>query len=129
MTIKWILVDGDWVNNPTLVKKEFLEFYKKKFMYYQGVYFHSPSSQFQNLNGQNLLWVDLIKSCYGQDGGFYMSDSVRHKSRVCMGIIKLVWDMYNKGLITFDSIYRKVGNGENTRFWLDVWCGDIVLKA
>lgn len=40
-----------------------------------------------------------------------------------------VWDMHNRGLITFDSICRKVGNGQSIRFWNDVWCGHIMFRA
>lgn len=54
------------------------------------------------LNDQNLLWVKLIKSCYGSDGGFSMGTPNRTKSGVCMGIVKLVWKIHHNSLIPYD---------------------------
>lgn len=80
------------------------------------------------LNSSNLLWVDLIKSCYGSDGGFCMASRSKPKKGVWMGIVNTVWDMHYRGLIPFDSICRRVGNGQSISFWNDVWCGDIMLR-
>nr|KAJ0208844.1 hypothetical protein LSAT_V11C400207080 [Lactuca sativa] len=81
------------------------------------------------LNGVNLLWVSLIKSCHGSGGGFSLSSSYRLKSGVWMRMVNLVWNLHNNGKIPFDSMRRQVGNGVSIRFWLDVWVGDIILKA
>lgn len=81
------------------------------------------------MNENNLLWVKVIKSCYGNDGGFSIAKPKNTKSGVWMGIIKLVWGLHNNGLISFDTMSKKVGNGANTSFCNDVWCGDIMFRA
>nr|KAJ0226436.1 hypothetical protein LSAT_V11C100021980 [Lactuca sativa] len=72
------------------------------------------------LNGDNLLWVSLIKSCHGSDGGFSLS-SYRSKLGIWMRVVNLVWNLHNNGKILFDSMRRQVGNSVSIRFWLDVW--------
>ncbi|KAL7606993.1 hypothetical protein Lser_V15G19826 [Lactuca serriola] len=81
------------------------------------------------LNNQNLLWVKIINSCYGEDGGFMLASSTRVNNYVWMGIVKSFWDLHNRGIIPFDSVCRKVGDGGNTKFWVDNWCGSISLRA
>lgn len=75
------------------------------------------------------MWVKIINSCYGEDDGFMLASSTRVNNYVWMGIVKLFWDLHNRGIIPFDSVCRKVGDGGNTKFWVDNWCGSISLRA
>ncbi|GJZ22858.1 RNA-directed DNA polymerase, eukaryota [Tanacetum coccineum] len=37
-------------------------------------------------------------------------------------------ELHKRDFIPYSAIRRKVGNGMNTRFWKDVWCGDRTLE-
>lgn len=50
MAIRGILVDGVWVIDPTLVKKEFHDFFHSKFQHFHGVNLGTPSSRFRKLS-------------------------------------------------------------------------------
>lgn len=42
-----------------------------------------------------------------------MANPKKVKSGVWMSILKLVWDLHDKGLLPFDTMSKKVGNGAN----------------
>ncbi|GKC62612.1 RNA-directed DNA polymerase, eukaryota [Tanacetum coccineum] len=71
-------------------------------------------------------WVRVIKSVYGEDGGV---DGEGHgRGRGAWGnIIKVGSEMGKIGLNFANSFRRRVGNGEDTRFWLDKWVGEFRL--
>ncbi|KAL6508840.1 hypothetical protein OROHE_021399 [Orobanche hederae] len=71
------------------------------------------------------LWVKVIKSLYGVDGGI---GSSRLKNSTWSNILKSVRVLKDKGLDIPSFCSRKVGNGLSTRFWEDIWCGNGPLK-
>ncbi|GJV92503.1 hypothetical protein Tco_1540316 [Tanacetum coccineum] len=65
-------------------------------------------------------WVRVIKSVYGEDGGVDREGHVSVKGRGAWGnIINVGSEMGKLGLNFTNSFRRRVGNGEDTRFWLD----------
>ncbi|GJV63889.1 tetrapyrrole biosynthesis, uroporphyrinogen III synthase [Tanacetum coccineum] len=81
------------------------------------------------LNGNNMPWVKLIKSCHGTEGGFLDGGTTPPKSGVWASIVKACMKLHTRGLVPNSAIRRKVGNGRNTRFCKDMWCGDGTLEA
>ncbi|KAL4563259.1 hypothetical protein LXL04_027299 [Taraxacum kok-saghyz] len=82
------------------------------------------------VTGSNRLWVKVIKSCYGVDGGFLggLANSVTGRTGVWRGVLKLVDRLHTAGTLSRDSVRRQVNNGASTRFWSDVWCGPISFQ-
>ena len=44
-------------------------------------------------------------------------------------MVDLVWNVHNNGKIPFDFVRRQVNNGTATKFWFDVWLGDVMLSS
>ncbi|GKC67240.1 RNA-directed DNA polymerase, eukaryota, reverse transcriptase zinc-binding domain protein, partial [Tanacetum coccineum] len=80
------------------------------------------------LNGNDMMWVKLIKSCHGREGGFLDGGSTP-KSGVWAGIVKACMKLHTRSLVPNSAIKRKIGNGTNTSFWKEIWCGDGTLEA
>ena len=76
-----------------------------------------------------MLWVKLIKSCHGIEGRFLNGGTTPPKSGVWTGIVKASMELHRRDLIPNSAFRRKVGNGRNTRFWKDMWCGEGTLEA
>ncbi|KAL4569633.1 hypothetical protein LXL04_025275 [Taraxacum kok-saghyz] len=79
------------------------------------------------VNGAQSLWVNVIKSCYGQEGGFLypLPNTVAGRTGVWRGVIKVVDILHSEGSLSRDVVRRQVNNGSDTRFWSDIWCGPI----
>ncbi|XP_071740916.1 uncharacterized protein [Rutidosis leptorrhynchoides] len=85
------------------------------------------------LNDDNSLWVRVIKSIYGKSGGLGIISSVDNFNKNFIGrtwyniinlgpsLSKLGWDFSN-------SFCKVIGRGNNTKFWLEPWCGPETLK-
>lgn len=71
------------------------------------------------------LWVKVIKEIHGVDGGLSNTSRSCHTG-VWMGIIKVKQDLNKKGVVLSDAFSRKVGNGNDTCFWSDLWIGENV---
>ena len=68
------------------------------------------------------LWVKIIKSIYGCDGGllFEIRDD-RLSGSIWGDIVRVGKDIDKTGINFCSSFGKTVGNGYNTRFWLDRW--------
>nr|GEW70920.1 putative RNA-directed DNA polymerase, eukaryota, reverse transcriptase zinc-binding domain protein [Tanacetum cinerariifolium] len=77
------------------------------------------------------LWVRIIKSIYGEDGGFRVEDGNNRLIGGKWGEIVKVGRMIDKTGVNFcNSFVKKVGGGNSTLFWLDSWVGnDIILSV
>ena len=65
---------------------------------------------------------------YGEDGGLGGEGDGSVRARGGWGnIIKVGSEMDKVGLNFTSSFRRRVGNGEDTRFWLDRWVGEFRL--
>ncbi|XP_071700484.1 uncharacterized protein [Rutidosis leptorrhynchoides] len=78
----------------------------------------------------NTLWVRVIKSIYGRDGGLGQENLVSSAkgNSVWGNIIKIGKDSLNIGL-NFNVLFdKKLGDGRDTFFWEDIWVGGMRLK-
>ncbi|GJZ47663.1 RNA-directed DNA polymerase, eukaryota [Tanacetum coccineum] len=73
------------------------------------------------------LWSRVIKAIYGDDGE--VNKVSKYASRSCWrDIINEVRKLKDQGINMRDFMYIKVGNGETTKFWDDIWIGSKPLK-
>ena len=73
------------------------------------------------------LWTKVIKAIYGEDG--YLNKDVTGGVRTCWtSIVYEVRELQGRGIIIADYIRLKLGNGENTRFWVENWYEGSVIK-
>ncbi|GJW70043.1 RNA-directed DNA polymerase, eukaryota [Tanacetum coccineum] len=64
------------------------------------------------------LWTKVIKAIYGEDGN--LNKDVSGGVRTCWtSIVHEVRVLQGRGINVADYIQLKLGNGENTRFWVD----------
>ncbi|GJT16200.1 RNA-directed DNA polymerase, eukaryota, reverse transcriptase zinc-binding domain protein [Tanacetum coccineum] len=76
---------------------------------------------------ESSLWTKVIKGIHGQDGKIGKNLS-KHYSSIWLDIGKELDLFKQKGMNFTDYIHRKMGNGIDTSFWVDVWKGDKALK-
>jgi hypothetical protein len=67
------------------------------------------------------MWQEIVKKKYRVRGGIANLKNKPSNSPVWNDLIKIK-NLYLSGRIV------KIGNGEDTDFWLDAWCGDTTLK-
>nr|GEV80839.1 RNA-directed DNA polymerase, eukaryota, reverse transcriptase zinc-binding domain protein [Tanacetum cinerariifolium] len=72
-----------------------------------------------------VLVLDCFHRASGLKVGGFMS---RIQSWNELDIVHETETLKNKGIDVFNCMKIKLGNGENTMFWDDIWCGDIALK-
>nr|GEV43132.1 hypothetical protein [Tanacetum cinerariifolium] len=81
------------------------------------------------MSNQSDLWIGVIKSIHGNDGGMNSLSNRSHNSSTWRSILNSIQRLKDHGIDLFSFCTRKVGNGHNTSFWFDVWCGNQQLKA
>ncbi|GJU65921.1 RNA-directed DNA polymerase, eukaryota [Tanacetum coccineum] len=73
------------------------------------------------------LWTKVIKAIYGEDEN--LNKDVSGGVRTCWtSIVHEVRVLQGRGINVADYIRLKLGNGENTRFWVDNWYEGGVIK-
>ncbi|GJU47483.1 RNA-directed DNA polymerase, eukaryota [Tanacetum coccineum] len=77
-------------------------------------------------NGSS-LWSHFITAIYGARGALDDPPSYSRQSP-WLDIVSKVRKLSNKGIDLLFLVKKKVGNGEATSFWNDVWLGDSPLK-
>ncbi|GJS86121.1 RNA-directed DNA polymerase, eukaryota, reverse transcriptase zinc-binding domain protein [Tanacetum coccineum] len=77
---------------------------------------------------KDLLWSRVIKALHGDNGRIGNCSRIGYKSVWC-DIIREVEVVKAHGFDLYSYIQKKIGNGENTSFWDDVWIGDTPLKS
>ncbi|XP_071689041.1 uncharacterized protein [Rutidosis leptorrhynchoides] len=77
------------------------------------------------------LWVKVIKSIYGRDGGLGSLDSniVPRRVSVWKKIISIGNDMSKIGFDLQAHFVRNIGDGSGVLFWQDTWVGGCNLKS
>ncbi|GJT05143.1 putative RNA-directed DNA polymerase, eukaryota, reverse transcriptase zinc-binding domain protein [Tanacetum coccineum] len=73
------------------------------------------------------IWASIIKSIHGQHGGLQDISTIRNKSGAWYQIAKLNQDLTSYGIDLHTLFRLKIGNGESTSFWKDVWVGNSPL--
>ncbi|XP_071715009.1 uncharacterized protein [Rutidosis leptorrhynchoides] len=76
------------------------------------------------------LWVKIIKSIYGRDGGLGQTSTINNNIRgtVWRNIISIGPDLFNIGLYINSLFEKELGDGRDTLFWKDMWVGNFSLK-
>ncbi|GKC22688.1 putative RNA-directed DNA polymerase [Tanacetum coccineum] len=80
------------------------------------------------LSEPNHLWCKVIRSIHGAHGGLDEPSYIRSKAGPWFRIAKLKNDLSERGIDLPLMFKKKLGNGEDTRFWLDIWVGNSTLK-
>nr|GEV25891.1 RNA-directed DNA polymerase, eukaryota [Tanacetum cinerariifolium] len=75
------------------------------------------------------LSVGVIKSIHGNSGALDNPYSSRLKNSTWIGILKAITKLKVKGVDLMGFCKIVIGNGSTTRFWHDVWYGDICFKV
>ncbi|GJW73546.1 putative RNA-directed DNA polymerase, eukaryota, reverse transcriptase zinc-binding domain protein [Tanacetum coccineum] len=78
--------------------------------------------------GLNIGSLSVICSIHGPQGGLRDASLIRSKSGPWYRIAKLNEDLSVHGIDLHYLFKIKIGNRENTRFWIDKWVGDSQLS-
>nr|GEV01115.1 hypothetical protein [Tanacetum cinerariifolium] len=130
LAIRGILNNSDWINDPSMVKKNFMEHFSNRFS--------KPDSSRLKLNfifskstyciGVNKKEVDKAARLVGCSMFSTPFNYLGVKVGDVMSKVKS-WDENNKGRDLTMFISRKVGNREDTKLWEDIWLNDVALKV
>ncbi|XP_071698998.1 uncharacterized protein [Rutidosis leptorrhynchoides] len=86
------------------------------------------------LTNGNSFWARVIKSIYGKNGGLGCVSPLAENTlkifseRVWSNIINLNQTLTKLGFNLSNPFVKDVGVGSDTRFWNDIWLGNIPLK-
>ncbi|GKF96056.1 hypothetical protein Tco_0288791, partial [Tanacetum coccineum] len=73
------------------------------------------------------LWSRVIKAIHGEDGKVGKQVKSAFPS-YWMDIVHEINVLKNQGINLLNCMQMKLGNGDKTAFWEDIWIGHIVLK-
>ncbi|XP_071715184.1 uncharacterized protein [Rutidosis leptorrhynchoides] len=81
-------------------------------------------------NETDSLWVRVIKSIYGRDGGLGFLGNASHLGRVSpwKNIVNIAKHMSSCNYIFIESFKLLIGNNSSFRFWEDSWLNGRCLK-
>ena len=79
-------------------------------------------------NEPSVLWVQLVKSLYGDGGGFHEVRST-NGCGVWSKIVGSINRLHDQHVVAASSMSRVLGDGQFISFWNDVWCGTDSLKS
>ncbi|XP_071709100.1 uncharacterized protein [Rutidosis leptorrhynchoides] len=86
-------------------------------------------------NNTNSLWVRVIKSLYGNNGGLGCitplpeSKLKKLSGRTWFNILNVEHTLSKLGCDISNAFVKVLGNGAATSFWDDKWCDSVTLKA
>ncbi|GJT52416.1 RNA-directed DNA polymerase, eukaryota, reverse transcriptase zinc-binding domain protein [Tanacetum coccineum] len=80
------------------------------------------------LSSSSSLWIKVVKVIHGNSGSLEHPTSSRFHNSTWIGIVKAINKLKSKGVDLMSFCKRVIGNGNNTRFWLDKWYGDVCFK-
>nr|GEX01492.1 RNA-directed DNA polymerase, eukaryota [Tanacetum cinerariifolium] len=81
----------------------------------------------QKLNSKKASWVRVIKVIHGDDGK--VRGYVKDDAKSCwLSIVNEISSLKNKGINLLDFMQVKLGNGDKTAFWEDIWIEGKALK-
>ncbi|GJT14415.1 putative RNA-directed DNA polymerase, eukaryota, reverse transcriptase zinc-binding domain protein [Tanacetum coccineum] len=78
---------------------------------------------------EHALWCKVIWSIHGVWGGLIEDSNTSTSSGLWLRIMKLKTDLNLIGIDLPMLFKKKVGNGQNTRFWHDNWLGGVSLHT
>nr|GEU29539.1 RNA-directed DNA polymerase, eukaryota, reverse transcriptase zinc-binding domain protein [Tanacetum cinerariifolium] len=80
------------------------------------------------LASSSSLWIKVIKLIHGNSGDLDYPYSSRLKNLTWIGIHKAINKLKVKGVDLMGFCKIVIGNGSTTRFWHNIWYGDICFK-
>nr|GEY35989.1 RNA-directed DNA polymerase, eukaryota, reverse transcriptase zinc-binding domain protein [Tanacetum cinerariifolium] len=80
------------------------------------------------LASSSSLWIKVIKSIHGNSVALNNPYSSRLKNSTWIGILKAINKLKVKRVDLMGFCKIVIGNGNTTRFWHDIWYGDICFK-
>nr|GFA54722.1 RNA-directed DNA polymerase, eukaryota, reverse transcriptase zinc-binding domain protein [Tanacetum cinerariifolium] len=81
----------------------------------------------KKLNSKKASWVRVIKAIHGDDGK--VRGYVKDGAKSCLlSIVNEINSLKNKGINLLDFMHVKLGNGDKTAFWEDIWIEGKALK-
>ncbi|GKB56369.1 RNA-directed DNA polymerase, eukaryota, reverse transcriptase zinc-binding domain protein [Tanacetum coccineum] len=78
---------------------------------------------------QSDLWIRVIKSIHGPGGGINSDTNTSLKRSTWGSILSSINSLKSKGIDLFSYYTHKIGNGLDSSFWSDLWCGNQPLKV
>ncbi|GKB56549.1 hypothetical protein Tco_0912735, partial [Tanacetum coccineum] len=75
------------------------------------------------------LWCKVICSIHGPCGGLHDNSYLKPNSGPWYHILKLKDELLNFGISLTSLFKRKIGNGQKTSFWNDIWLGGSPLSV
>ncbi|GJS54022.1 RNA-directed DNA polymerase, eukaryota [Tanacetum coccineum] len=79
-------------------------------------------------NEKNTLWSRFICALYGNSGGLNKRLKVSYTSN-WVSIVNEISRLKDNNIDLMKFLKKRVGNGRDTRFWEDVWRGDMSFKS
>ncbi|GJU76530.1 RNA-directed DNA polymerase, eukaryota [Tanacetum coccineum] len=152
LAVKGIMIDGDWVDDPSRVKDEFRNHFAARFQD-PGICHGCLASKNQVdkgvqqgglgvssfyalnrallvkwvwrfLSRDNSLWARIIHAIHGLNG---QELSASHSS-TWSSIVKEINILKTQGIDIISHCKIRVGNGRSTSFWNDLWIGDSCFR-
>ncbi|GJU06268.1 RNA-directed DNA polymerase, eukaryota, reverse transcriptase zinc-binding domain protein [Tanacetum coccineum] len=81
------------------------------------------------LTQESSLWSRFIKAIHGTKGAAMDVQKLTNKGSIWYDLIHAFSTLNNKGVDLLSFMRRKLGNGERTLFWEDIWLGEVALKS
>ncbi|GJT68254.1 hypothetical protein Tco_1019734 [Tanacetum coccineum] len=78
-------------------------------------------------NDNRSLWARVIQAVHGEDGSLSNSPKSSRAS-IWLDIVRDLTHIKKQGIDLLGLIKKKVGNGEDTLFWEDVWKDNVAFK-
>ncbi|GJX27560.1 RNA-directed DNA polymerase, eukaryota, reverse transcriptase zinc-binding domain protein [Tanacetum coccineum] len=74
------------------------------------------------------LWVKIIKSLFGHDGGLLVYKYTGNSNSIWVNILKASKELESKNVGLDALVKKQIGDGMDTKFWEDLWIGECTLK-
>lgn len=81
--------------------------------------------RWRGLINHDNLWVRVVSDIHGRDCFYNMSAKSKGLWKNITVAAKHIHEIHS---LPRDVISRKIGNGQNTRFWKDIWCSDFPFE-
>ncbi|XP_071705284.1 uncharacterized protein [Rutidosis leptorrhynchoides] len=80
-------------------------------------------------NEKNALWVKIIQSLYGRDGGLGETFPTQHQNKRTpwSNICKTGQEIDSLGIVFSNSFLKEVKNGDSTLLWKYQWIGEQLI--
>nr|GEX94912.1 RNA-directed DNA polymerase, eukaryota, reverse transcriptase zinc-binding domain protein [Tanacetum cinerariifolium] len=120
-----IMVDGMWIESPNRVKGEFFHHFSSRFDKLDARWAHIEMRYQKTLTCDQQ--VQVSKAIHGDDGK--VRGYVKDGAKSCwLSIVNEINSLKNKGVNLLDFMHVKLGNGDKTAFWEDIWIEGKALK-